>query len=72
MAVLSLFSSSVQMEHQRNLGYMGFMVIREPTSFVRRVVILRFRWVAGSVERFFQSFLPFDGPCCSWSHYLVS
>lgn len=50
----------------------GFHGHRKPISFVRRVVILRFRWVAGSVGRFFQSFLPFDGPCCSWSHYLVS
>ena len=29
--LLSLFSSSVQVEHQRNLGYMGFMVIGSPS-----------------------------------------
>lgn len=50
MRLLSLFSSSVQMEHQRNLGY-GFHGHRESISFVRRVVI-EVCWGAGSVERF--------------------
>ena len=68
MQLLSLFLSSVQMEHQRNLGYMGFCGHREPISFVRRVVIWGSVGVAGSVERFFPEFLTVRRTLfCPWS-----
>lgn len=67
------WSTTVQMEHQRNLGYMGFMVIGSPSPLCDVLCDRGFRWVAGSVGRFFlQSFLPFDGPCLVLGHHLVS
>lgn len=54
--LLLLFSSSVQMEHQRNLGY-GFHGHREPISFVRRVVIWGSVGLQGPSDGSFSEFL---------------
>ena len=72
MWLLSLFSSSVQMEHQRNLDCMGFMVIREPISFVRRVVIEVPLGCRARRTVLSRVFLPFDGFCLIFDHHLIS
>lgn len=59
--LLSLFLSSTQMTHQRNLGY-GFCGHRA-LLLLRRVVIRGSVGLHGPSNGSFQSFLPFDVPC---------
>ena len=59
--LLSLFLSSAQMTHQRNLGY-GFCGQRALLLFAT-CCDRGFVGLHGPSNGSFQSFLPFDGPC---------